>query len=79
MRVDGLDGAPTVAAFVVLSGFSCALIYLWAQLALVQLCNSPMRARGSQGESRRRCEVGVNMVIGHLSGKRGVETEVSEA
>ena len=48
-------------------------------MACAQLCNSPMRAHGSQGESRRRCEVGFHVVIGQLSGKREVETEVSEA
>ena len=52
---------------------------LYILAAWAQLGNSPMRAHGSQGESRRRCEVGFHVVIGHLSGKRGVETEVSEA
>ena len=52
---------------------------LYILAAWAQLGNSLMRAHGSQGESRRRCEVGFHVVIGHLSGKRGVEAEVSEA
>ena len=61
-----------------MSVFSCALIYLRAQLTLAQLRNSPMRVRGSQGESRRGCEIGVNVVIGQSPGKRRKESERRE-
>ena len=58
---------------------SVVVLCLYILAAWAQLGNSPMRAHGSQGESRRRCEVGFHVVIGQLSGKREVETEVSEA
>ena len=56
-----------------------SFIYLRAQSTWAQWYNGPMRVRGSQVESRRRCEVGVNVAIDQSSGKIEEETEVSEA